>query len=69
MTKYRLVSGHELMLFFGYPREKIDDLYKFDSSTLAKVAGRAFSGFAVMPVIMTALFGAGKLGITGDPEQ
>ena len=65
----KVVSGHELMLFVGWPSERLAELTKCKSSEMTAFAGAAFSGFALLPVFAAALFGAGKLGINGEPEQ
>ena len=43
--------------------------FPIPSRTLVEFAGAAFSGFAVQPVVLVALYGASKLGVTGDTEQ
>ena len=65
----RLMSGHELMFFIGFLRGRFDEVFEIDHKTMVKIAGLAFSGFARMPVVLTALWAAGKIGVTGDHEQ
>ena len=57
------------MLFVGWPRERLSELIPMHGKKLVGFAGAAFSGFSLLPVIASALYGAGKLGITGDPAQ
>jgi hypothetical protein len=63
------ISGPELMLFVGWPRQRLTELLPFSSGALTDFAGGAFAGFAVCPVVTVALYGAGKVGLTGDEEQ
>ena len=65
----RVVSGHELMLFIGWPRQRLSEILQIGNSTLTECAGGAFSGFSLLPILSIALYGAGKIGVTGDAEQ
>ena len=65
----RLIAGEELMLFMGWPRARVEQLYPYSHSSLSRFAGAAFNGFSLIPVFSTAIFGAGLARLTGDVEQ
>ena len=65
----RLIAGEELMLFMGWPRARIEQLYPYSHNQLSRFAGAAFNGFSLIPVFSTAIFGAGLAGLTGEAEQ
>ena len=65
----RQLNGYELFLMIGWPKNRLEELLKYDAEKLAEFAGAAFSGFAVQPVVSSALYALGKCGVTGDPEQ
>ena len=69
VDKIKVVTGHEMMLFVGWPRERLAELLPMEGPMLRQFAGAAFSGFAVLPILTVSLYGAGKCGLTGDPAQ
>jgi hypothetical protein len=68
VTEVRELSGHELMLMIGWPKEEINKIMKYTSSSLVTFAGAAFSGFAIVPVVTAAIYAAGRAGVTSDPD-
>ena len=46
VEKVRLVSGHELMMLAGWPRERLAEILKYTHSQTTAFAGAAFNGLA-----------------------
>ena len=57
------------MMMIGWPKACLKELMPYESATLGEFAGAAFSGFALLPVVQSALYAAGKCGLTRNPEQ
>ena len=61
VKEIRLMSGLELMLFIGWPRDRQNDLLGYSVEEMSLMAGGAFSGFAMLNVVSTAIYGWGAI--------
>jgi hypothetical protein len=46
VEKIRQVSGHELMLLTGWPKDRLDEIADYSHDQTTSFAGAAFNGFA-----------------------
>ena len=65
----RKLSGDEHMALVGWPATELPTLReKYTSKLLCSLAGNAFSGFQIMPIVSAALVLAGDIGTPKAPN-
>ena len=60
VVKIRCLTGIELMRVIGWPENAEDGLQGYPDEFLTSLAGNAFSGFQLMPILAVSLSIAGQ---------
>ena len=68
VVKVYQLSGKELMFMIGWPRARQDELLPYDYDQLAALAGGAFNGFSILPVVSALIYGAHMAGLNGNDD-
>ena len=68
VVKVYQLSGMELMFMIGWPKARRDDLLPYSYDTLGALAGGAFNGFSIIPLMSALINAAHMAGLNGNDD-